>query len=152
MKAYAKNKYFIIGCLVGALGLSAPIAVEASCLQSDLTGTWYATGVFGNTSGSFNGDLRCKLIVSSTGGITPTGSSCIIRDNSGKFTMSLGASALKVGSGCGLSGNIQVCGTQGCDNHKVDYGQIDKDKTILNANLFTTTDPTDIASLTAIKQ
>ena len=49
------------------IGISS--IVQAACLQSDLTGTWYAYSI-----GTY-----CKLVLNSTGAFTTTTSSCVVK-------------------------------------------------------------------------
>lgn len=139
--------------LLFAILVSANFSAYGACSQADVTGTWYTTGVSGD---SYYGEMaewdRCKIRVGSTGSIIASGSLCTYRDSYGKFNLSVGGGGLRVGAACNVYGSIQVCSSGVCITYIIEHGQLDRGKTVMSFVGYSRADPDVIFSQTAIKQ
>ena len=139
--------------IVAALMLTTVDVSQAACSQADLTGAWYTTGVSGD---SYYGEMaeweRCKIRLSSNGTVIASGSFCTYRDSSGRSTVKIGGGRLRITSACSLSGTVQLCASGVCLTETVEYGQLDKGKTVMSFVGYYNLDPDIIFSHTGIKQ
>lgn len=102
---------------------------QAACTQADLTGTWYAIGVSGNTrAGDLDGVDRCKFKLGSTGRVLASGSSCAFRDADGVTTASIVGGSMSISTSCAVTGSLRACKADSCATLSVQYAQMSRDK------------------------
>lgn len=142
----------VIKSLLLMFCILSPGMTIAACVTSDLSGTWYLTGISGNVAfGTLDETDRCKLTVSSAGTIVPSTSSCQVRDDSG-FTSGLTVSGnFYINSACNVTGAVLGCFNGLCRTAKVQYAKMDKGKTVMSMVGYVTDSPDDVISWTAIK-
>ena len=148
------SKRIVCAALGACLVALAPIPqAEAACTQADVTGTWYIMGFSVNTDNAGVEWDRCKVRTNSAGAIVTSGSSCIFRYNGGKYPAAVSGGAIRVGSGCGVTGTTRVCmAGGGCATLKIEYGQLDRGKTVMSLVGNMVGSPATIYSFTGIKQ
>ena len=124
----------------------------AACLQTNLTGTWQAVGVSGNSNlGGFEEYIRCKIVLNSTGGVVPSLSACIGRDNVGRFTVDITGGSMRVGTACNITGSLTFYAGATL-RHIVEFGQMALDKNIFTFTSYQSTNPDLLTVFTAVKQ
>lgn len=125
---------------------------EAVCEQADLTGTWHATGVYGNSNyDGFEEYIRCKFVFVSTGAIVASSSTCRGRDNVGLFTITVTGGTLRLSTACAVTGSITFyAGTS--LRHIVEFGQVAREKDIFTFTSYQATNPDILTVFTAVKQ
>jgi hypothetical protein len=117
----------MLACL-GALLIALPGFASAVCSMAKLHGTWYAAGVSGDTRlGQMDETVRCKIVVSSTGAIPATGSSCYVRDHTGLSTVSIPSGKLHVSAACAIVGSLRMCQSGTCHIFRVQQAQMARD-------------------------
>ncbi|MBI5040820.1 MAG: hypothetical protein HZB57_06380 [Gammaproteobacteria bacterium] len=121
--------------------------------MTNLRGTWYAVGVSGDTqAGQMDETVRCKIVVSSTGAIPATGSSCYVRDYTGLSTKSIPSGSLSVSSACAVTGSLRMCQSGTCDTFRVQHAQMAKDYFTFTLVGYYLSDPDVVAFLDVVKQ
>jgi hypothetical protein len=131
-------------------GMSAD--VSAVCAQANLTGTWYAVGVSGNVrTRAFDTYMRCKVVLSSLGAVVPSLSSCIGRDDVGRFIATVSAGTVRVSPACAITGTLTF-NAGGAVRSTIEFGQMSTDKNIFTFTLYQNSDPDVLGSFTAVKR
>lgn len=145
----------IMSACIGAavtLGILFPVATQAACNQSDLSGIWMIHGVSGDT---YLGDLsetdRCKIKVNSSGSIVGSASSCTGSDYSGAFKVNIKSGYLQTTSTCKVTGKIRVCGDV-CGNAIIEHGTLSKDANVISLVGYDAGDRGVVISWTAVKR
>lgn len=139
MRAPAIGVKMLLGVLV--LGAATTGAVQAACRTSELAGTWYAMGISGNVVGSyFDISNRCKITINTTGSIVASSSSCTYYDWTGAGTSNITGGRLTVNSSCAVNGTIDICEPDGCTSIRVQFAQMQRDKTAFPLQGFSTSD------------
>ncbi len=125
----------------------------ASCLQSNLTGTWYLNGVTGDTYwGEFWETDFCKIKVNSTGKIVNSASQCKFRDWDGKGILDVLGGNLDINSSCRITGKIKYCDGGFCVNFNIDDARLDKGKTVITMVGRLSIDPDVVSFFTGVKK
>lgn len=144
----------IPAALVACLAALAPFrGAEAACTQADVTGTWYIMGFSVSTQDAGVEWDRCKIRTNSVGTIVTSASSCVFRYSGGKYSARISGGAVRVGSACGLTGTARACSAgSGCATLRIEYGQLDRGKTVMSFVGNIAESPSTIYSFTGIKQ
>ncbi|MBI5040816.1 MAG: hypothetical protein HZB57_06360 [Gammaproteobacteria bacterium] len=141
--------------LVISLGSFLFGTASATCTQANLTGTWYAMGVSGDTYWDEMTETdRCKVVISSTGAVT-SGSSCNIRDQRGLYTLRIASGTMHVTTACAVSGSLRLCGNSACTVSAIftiQYGQMTRDKESFPLLGYKSADPDVVFIYEAVKQ
>ena len=96
---------------------------------------------------------RCKIRTNSAGTIVTSGSSCTFRYSGGKYSAAVNGGAIRLAPSCSVSGTTRVCmAGGGCATLKIEYGQLDRGKTVMSLVGNMVGSPATIYSFTGIKQ
>lgn len=149
METARRNYIHVARLIVFALFIGLAGQVGAVCAQANLTGTWYANGVSGDsrTSG-FDSYARCKIVINSLGSVVPVSSTCKGRDDVGVFYSSLSGGSVKVSSGCVITGYVMF----GTLRYTIEFGQMEKGLNIFTFTFYQNTNPDVLGVFTAVKQ
>ena len=125
----------------------------ADCEQSDLKGTWYFTGVTGDTLfGDFWETDFCKIKVNLTGKVVDSSSQCEARDFEGKYGFDISGGALAINSSCSITGKFKLCEDTACIFLKIDDARMDKGKTVITLAGRLSDEPDIVSFFTGIKK
>lgn len=144
---------FVVAALGMCLSVFSSLPAEAACTQADATGTWHVMGFSVDSNlGGVEWD-RCKIRASSTGSIVASASSCVFRYSGGKYSANVSSGSIRVGAACNVSGSVRVCiSGSGCVSLRIEYGQLDRGKTVMSFVGNIVESPSSLYSFTGIKQ
>jgi len=125
----------------------------AACLQSNLTGTWYFTGITGDTLlAEFWQTDSCKVKVNSTGKIVMSVSQCKFRDADGKRNFDIIGGKLALNSSCRITGRIRFSDGVSSAYFNIDDARLDKGKTVFTMVGRLDIDPDIVSFYTGVKK
>jgi len=145
---------WVMACL-GTLLVALPGLSSAACVVPNLKGTWYIMGVSGNTQyGHMDETVRCKILVSSTGAIPATGSSCYVRDYTGLKTVRIPNGGLSVSPACAVTGWLRMCPASAgnCHTFRVQHAQMARDWNTFSLVGYSLSNPDIVSFFEAVKQ
>ncbi|MBI5463047.1 MAG: hypothetical protein HY941_12750 [Gammaproteobacteria bacterium] len=148
------NRHYVVRALgAWVLTVAAAMSTDASaaCAQTNLAGTWYATGVTGNSNtNGFEDYIRCKIVLNSAGTVVTSGSSCIGRDSVGRYTVPVTGGRVRASAACAVSGSLTFGGV---GLHTIEFGQMDRGAhNIYTVALYRNANPDFLTVLTVVKQ
>lgn len=124
------------------LSMLSPFPAYSGCVQSDLQGTWYAYAA---------AMMRCKIKVNSSGSIVASNSKCVVRDETGRYSLNIGGGNLGVSNACVVKGKIKLC-EAGCTGFIIEHGMLERDKNMVILEGYAAADPAASLSLVGAKK
>lgn len=146
------DRRWVLACL-GALLIALPGFASAACSMANLRGTWYTAGVSGDTRlGQMDETVRCKIMVTSSGAIPATGSSCYVRDHTGLSTVRITNGTLRVSAACAVYGSLRMCQSGTCHIFRVQHAQMARDWNTFTLVGYSQSNPDVVSFFDAVKR
>jgi hypothetical protein len=144
--------FWMLACL-GTLLIALPGFANAACSMANLRGTWYTAGVSGDTRlGQMDETVRCKIVVTSSGAIPATGSSCYVREATGLSTVRITSGALRVSAACAVSGSLRMCQSGTCHIFRIQHAQMARDWNTFTLVGYSQSNPDVVSFFDAVKR